>query len=175
MNDRFSSYTELQGVRLNMVVDSVGSFVDSSGSSRGISNDLDRKLIGHLRRQSDVIVTGGNTARVEQYRVPSHCSLAVISSSFQIPDDRFMRLANPENAIAELKSRGFEHILLETGPTLSKFFLEQGTVDEFCLTVTGGSLEVAAKTLASFNADLALTEALELDGTLFTRWRRGND
>ena len=174
MVEWLGAYPELIGVRLNMVVSGSGNFTDETGSSRGISNDLDRKLIGHLRRQSDVVVTGGNTARKEQYRVPSHCSLAVISSSFSLDEDGYIKLPNAESAIADLREMGFEKILLETGPSLSKFFLESGQVDEFCLTVTSGDLEVAAKTVSGFGVKLELLGAAELEGTLFTRWRRGN-
>jgi riboflavin biosynthesis pyrimidine reductase len=174
MIDWLSAYPKLVGVRLNMVISGTGSFTDENGSSRGISNDLDRKLIGHLRRQSDVVVTGGNTARKEQYRVPSHCALAVISNSFTLEEEGYIRLDDPAKAIATLTEMGFERILLETGPTLSKFFIEAGQVDEFCLTVTNGNLELAAKTVAGFGVNLELLGTAELEGTLFTRWRRGN-
>ena len=174
MIDWQSAYPELVGVRLNMVVSGAGTFTDENGSSRGISNDLDRKLIGHLRRQSDVVVTGGNTARKEQYRVPSHCALAVISNSFTLEQEGYIRLDDHATAISQLTDMGFERILLETGPTLSKFFLETGQVDEFCLTVTNGDLDVAAKTVAGFGVDLELMGATEQEDTLFSRWRRGN-
>jgi len=175
MDSWLDSYTDLDGVRLNMVVSGIGGFVDETGSSRGISNELDRKLIGHLRRRSDVVVTGGNTARVEQYRVPSHCALAVISNSFTIEDDRFISLDSPETAITKLRELGFSRILLETGPSLSKFFLERGDVDEFCLTVTSGDRAIAAKTVAALNSNFHLFDATEIESTLFTRWRRGNE
>ena len=175
MQDWFDSYADLIGVRLNMVVGSFGEFVDESGSSRGLSNELDRKLIGHLRRRADVVVTGGNTARKEAYRVPSHCSLAVISNSFEIDDERYTRLPDPTTALDTLRSKGFERILLETGPALSKFFLETNQVDEFCLTVAGGDTTTAAKTVASFKANLELVDAENVEGSLFTRWRRGNE
>ena len=174
MSDWLSAYSDLSGVRLNMVVSGSGEFVDENGSSRGISNDLDRQLIGHLRRQSDVVVTGGNTARIEKYRVPSHCALAVISSTFELDEERFIRLSDPETAISKLNELGFERILLETGPSLSRYFLEAGLVDEFCLTVTNGDQVSAAKTVAGFNVDFQLLGASEVQGTLFTRWRRGN-
>ena len=175
MDTWLNAYQEFKGVRLNMIVGPSGEFVDENGSSRGLSNVLDRKLIGHLRRQSDVIVTGGNTARNEQYRVPSHCSLAVISETFQIEDPSFISLKNPEQAIPNLKELGFERILLETGPTLSKFFLGADLVDEFCLTVSNGDKISAVKTLAGFNSSLVLAEAFTLEGSLFTVWRRGNE
>lgn len=174
MQDWFDTYTDLDGVRLNMIVGANGEFVDVNGSSRGLSNELDRKLIGHLRRRSDVVVTGGNTARTEQYRVPSHCSLAVISNSFTLDEERFIRLTDPETAIETLRADGFRRILLETGPALSKYFLESNQVDEFCLTVAGGETSVAAQTVASFRSKLTLTAAELYQGALFTRWRRGN-
>lgn len=174
MQDWFDNYPDIFGVRLNMIVGANGEFVDGTGSSRGLSNELDRKLIGHLRRRSDVVVTGGNTARAEKYRVPSHCYLAVISNSFNLNDERFVQLSNPETAIETLREAGFERILLETGPALSKYFLETNQVDEFCLTVAGGDATVAAKTLAAFNSELTLLAAEIYEGSLFTRWRRGN-
>lgn len=174
MQELFDSYTDLQGVRLNMIVGSNGEFVDETGSSRGLSNELDRKLIGHLRRSADVVVTGGNTARNESYRVPSNCFLAVISSNFEIDDERFIRLPDPTIAIKALRETGFERILLETGPSLSRLFLESNEVDEFCLTVSGDNEAIAAKTLASLNSDLTLVASERTESLLFTRWRRGN-
>ena len=107
--------------------------------------------------------------------MPSHCSLAVISNCFEIDDERYIRLPEPATAIETLRATGFERILLETGPTLSKFFLESNQVDEFCLTVAGGDATTAAKTIASFNAELELVDAEKVDDALFTRWRRGNE
>ena len=106
--------------------------------------------------------------------MPSHCALAVISNSFILEQEGFIRLDDPATGISQLTELGFQRILLETGPTLSKFFLDAGQVDEFCLTVTNGDLEVAAKTIAGLGVDLELLGAAELEGTLFTRWRRGN-
>ena len=174
METWLESYHELVGVRLNMVVDGSGAFVDANGSSRGISNELDRKLIGHLRKQADVVVTGGNTARREHYRVPKSCSLAVISNTFELDDERYIRLADPKLALPTLRNLGFERILLETGPTLSKYFLETDQVDEFCLTVTGGDVTIATQTLVKLAANLEQVSGREFEGTLFTRWRRGN-
>jgi riboflavin biosynthesis pyrimidine reductase len=91
-----------------------------------------------------------------------------------LEEEGYIRLDDPATAIATLTEMGFERILLETGPTLSKFFLETGQIDEFCLTVTNGDLEVAAKTVAGFGVDLKLLGAAEVEGTLFTSWRRGN-
>ncbi|MFM2024184.1 MAG: hypothetical protein RLZZ56_197 [Actinomycetota bacterium] len=163
-----------------MVVSPEGSFVDSKGSSRGISNELDRSLIVHLRSLSDVYVTGGNTARNEAYKVKEKPVLAVITATdYELPGA--IMLTPPVGfsaypwVIATLTSRGFERILLEVGPSLAKEFLAGDLVDEFCLTLPSGTLELAEKVLEDFHSSLNLSSSEEIDGTLFTRWRRGND
>lgn len=173
MTGWLETYTALEGIRLNMVATGKGNFVDQKGSSRGISNNLDRQLIGHLRKLADVIVTGGATARSEGYRVPSNAALAVISTSFVLEDANFLSLPDPNGALDVLRDLGFKNILLETGPTLSKHFLQADQVDEFCLTVTEGNLESAELTVRSLGSKLILTNSKDVEGTLFTIWRRG--
>lgn len=173
-------YQPLVGVRLNMVVSASGAFVDSSGSSRGLSNELDRALIVHLRTLSDVYVTGGNTARNEGYRAKEKPSLAVITSGGYELAGAIMLTPPKETSaplwvIEQLTNQGFEHILLEVGPSLAKEFLANDLVDEFCLTLPSGSIELAEQVLAEFRSNLELFSAEEIEGTLFTRWRRGND
>ena len=173
-------YQPLAGVRLNMVVSPEGSFVDSKGSSRGISNELDRSLIVHLRSLSDVYVTGGNTARNEAYKVKEKPALAVITATdYELPGAIMLTPPAGVSAfpwvLATLTNRGFERILLEVGPSLAKEFLAGDLVDEFCLTLPSGTLELAEKVLEDFHSSLNLYSSEEIDGTLFTRWRRGND
>lgn len=174
-----SAYTSLNGVRLNMVVGPEGQFTDESGSSRGISNDTDRQLIRHLRSVSDVVVTGGKTARLEGYKPSSTRSLVVISSKEPFADGRIT--LNPPNDInlpawvlAEIQQKGFNRILLEVGPSLAAKFLSEDLVDELCLTVPSGNLAIAKKAASSLNCKLVLTESFVESETLFTIWRRGN-
>ena len=166
-------YQPMDGVRLNMISTPEGEFVGATGSSRDISNSLDRSLIIRLRQLSDVFVTGGNTYRIEKYRKPSISKLAVISSSQMILPDGVIRL-ELENALDKLNSTGFRRILLEVGPSLAKYFLEKNLVDEFCLTIPNGSEPDAAKVCKSLGASLVLASTVKIDDTLFTRWRRGN-
>lgn len=166
-------YESLDGIRLNMVVSSGGSFTDSIGSSRGISNAIDRKLLAHLRKLSDVVITGGETARVENYEVPSSADLLVISSNFEIDSDRFFRLPTPEATLDFLRESKYRRILLETGPSLSGWFLERDLVDEFCLTVVGGNVDTANEAVSKLGCHLKLVTTVYESGTLFTVWRRG--
>ena len=173
-------YQPLKGVRLNMVAGPSGEFVDEAGSSRGISNDLDRKLIGKLRSVSDVLVTGGNTARLENYKSTSNLQLVVISHH-QIYSDGRITISPPANSdlgawvLSEVRSLGFERILLEVGPSLARKFLASDLVDEFCLTIPSGDFEIAKQVVSSLGSKLVNCEGQFEDQTLFTRWRRGNE
>lgn len=174
-----SSYQSLDGVRLNMVVDSAGKFRDSTGSSRGISNDLDRALLVHLRKLSDVFVTGGSTARSENYRVPKTGKLAIVSRA-TVPDGA-ISLRPPETVslpnwvIDELKSCGFRRILLEVGPSLARQFLAKNLVDEFCLTVVDADADLAKSVVEHLGSNLEPAWSEKIQDTLFTVWRRGNE
>lgn len=173
-------YRPLNGVRLNMVANKQGDFVGPNGSSREISNSLDRELLLRLRQLSDIFVTGGNTFRTEGYKVPSKRMLAVISSK---PDDlpKGVLAITPEssnlaqNSIGQLRRLGFERILLEVGPSLAELFLKSDCVDEFCLTIPGGTREDSLRVLSSLGSKLELIHQTRIDETLFTRWRRGNE
>ena len=174
------TYLEIVGVRLNMVANGDLSFVGPDGSSRSISNSTDRELIVRLRSISDVYITGGNTARTEHYQTPAKGKLAVVSRT-KLGDPNQIWLNPPAKellpiwTIVELRRLGYQRILLEVGPTLAKQFLEADCVDEFCLTITQGDLDSAKAAVSLLGAKLELAEHFEVDGTLFTKWRRGND
>lgn len=136
-----SNYVALAGVRANLVQDNLGSFVDETGSSRGISNGQDLALLKHLRSLADVVVTDGETARLEKYKVPIVCDLAVITRVGYKPEHsettkRYVELLKLDlpAAIGRLKELGYASILLETGPELYRGHWQ--LVDELCLTAT---------------------------------------
>lgn len=58
---------ELPWIRANMVSSIDGSAVHA-GSSRALSGEADRKVLGVLRGLSDVVLVGAGTARTERYR-----------------------------------------------------------------------------------------------------------
>lgn len=163
-----------------MVANGDRAFVGPDGSSRSISNATDRQLILRLRRISDVYVTGGNTARNEHYKTPAEGKLAIISRS-KLTDENQIWLNPPANeelapwSIGELQKLVYQRILLEVGPSLASEFLRADSVDEFCLTITDGNLETAEAVVADLGGRLVLSEHFEVAGTLFTKWRRGNE
>ena len=172
-------YQQLIGVRLNMVAGPGGVFIDESGSSRGISNQDDRELLAYLRTLSDVVVTGGETARLERYRKPKSALLAVITRrSTDIAEAIVLSPPEPEEvatwSITELERRGFSKVLLEVGPSLALEFLQNDLVDEFCLTLSDGELATGRLVLDRFGSKLSLSSVEKIGKTLFTIWRRGN-
>lgn len=173
-------YKPLIGVRLNMVATPSGQFFGPKGSSREISNELDRSLIIKLRDYCDVYVTGGNTFRSEGYKVPKSRALAVITRHpANLPDGVIGISSNSSNlaanSIKKLGELGFERVLLEVGPSLAAQFFKDDAIDEFCLTLVGGTTADAASVAKSLGCHLKLESAFNIEGTLFTRWRRGND
>lgn len=142
-------YNRPPRVRANLVQSLGGAFEDSTGSSRGISNELDRDLLLHLRTLADVVVTDGETARRENYRVPKACDLAVITRIGYSPvvgesTRKYLEFIghSPAAVIRELLSEGYSRILLETGPNLVRELVGQNLVNQLCMTNTNGSIPV---------------------------------
>ena len=65
-------------LRANMVSSIDGAAVSAEGRTAGLSEPADQRLLGVLRRLSDVIIVGARTARVEGYG-PAARPIAVVS------------------------------------------------------------------------------------------------
>lgn len=107
--------------------------------SHGVSSQADRAIFLARRREVDVIIIGGNTARNEPYlRTP--VPLVVISRSQinPIPANPKAQLWNtsPATAIINARKTFGPRILIEGGALLLHELLEQGLIDDFYLTVT---------------------------------------
>lgn len=68
-------------VALNIVTTLNGSLTDTEGTSDGLSNPDDRKILGVIRSHADVIVVGASTARAEQYTSPTGSALALVTKT----------------------------------------------------------------------------------------------
>jgi len=117
---------DLGDLTASLVVDESGSPVSASGTSRGLGNETDFALLMHLRRRSEVVLTSGLTARLEEYRMPSSADLAILSrSSGYYPAEQAERKLvqlgpNPRGylgAITALQELGYNRIQTEFGPT----------------------------------------------------------
>lgn len=108
-----------------------GQLVDSEGTSGGISWPEDKQLLIALRRNSEVVLTTGATARAENLRIPSSAKLAVISNSGDLTGTRLdatdLNLLilegyrDSSEYIDHLATLGYKRIHVEFGPsTLSQ-------------------------------------------------------
>ena len=138
-------YLTLPKTRANLVQGLGGSFTDSLGSSRGISNELDRELLLQLRTLADVVVTDGETARREGYRILKACDLAVITRAGYVPAAGVSKMkyvelrVSPTEAIRQLLESGYQRILIECGPSLVAEMISAGLINQLCLTNTSHS------------------------------------
>lgn len=196
-----NSYGPWVGVRSNHVIDSNGRFSGVDGSSRSISNEEDRELLIALRTKADLIVVDAATARLEQYRAPkSKSALAIFSLSgdftnipvvedSEVPIYLFsgsawpLPAANPhaivipvteapfEGFLEWAKSRLFDAILLETGPTLTAKAFAAGIVSQSAITRTGFSSEADQEKLPNpFDPKAKLISLALSSGTSFSLW-----
>ncbi len=168
-------YLRVPHVRANLVQGAAGVFVDSNGSSRGISNRTDLVRLLDLRKLADVVVTDGETARKEGYRVPKTSDLAVITAAGYSPkstdsNHKYIELRlNPGAAIQRLLDEGYTRILLELGPNLVAALVDDGMIDELCLTNSQGSTPDLHK-LGIYSAELVFDEVAE--DTRFSIWNQ---
>lgn len=171
-----------QWLRVNMVSTVDGAAQGSDGKTGSINNPVDKEVFHLLRRQSEVIIVGGGTARAERYG-PAVRPLVVVSASGALPE----RLQGVEGVqvehgggplelrsmIERLRAEGFQQLLCEGGPSLLGDLLRAGLVDELCTTFT--PLVVAGDGLRMVTGPpvavpLALHTLVEHEGTLLARW-----
>lgn len=194
-------YGTWSGVRSNHVIDSNGRFSGIDGSSRSISNNEDRELLLALRKRADLIVVDAATARLEQYTAPkSKSSLAIFSSSgdftgipavdtSESPIYLFTGSSSPrhpanpnaivipvteapfEGFLEWAKSRSFDAILLEAGPTLTAKAFASGIVRQSAITRTGFSPDTNQEKLPNPLDPKAKLISLALSsGASFSLW-----
>lgn len=193
------SYGSWIGIRTNHVINSVGSFFDDTGSSRGISTKEDLELLIELRKLSDLVIVDAATARNEQYRKLSSSHLAVVSSSGDfkgIPASQAVSgvtLFSPTTPSSDMgttsghvmiskqgpfrgildwaNSQGMKSLLLESGPTLTRLAFESNLVRQSAITVTP-ELPKGTKLeeMNPFSDAGELLSVARSDGAVFTLW-----
>lgn len=129
------------GVVATLVVGSDGSTSKESRSA-GISSPEDRKAFLQRRREVDVIIVGGNTARHEPYnRTP--VPLVVISRSLVNPvqGNHLALFWNCSPVKAVEKARGIfgEKILIEGGVSMINELIRHKLIDQLELSVTSAT------------------------------------
>lgn len=113
----------------SFVVDQHGRTANPEGGSTGIGNATDKRLLGALRANSEVVLTSGRTARADQYRMPKSADLAIFTlqgvDELQLQPSGTQRLivfgknqaGSFSGAITHLNHLGYQRIHVEFGLT----------------------------------------------------------
>lgn len=152
-----------------LVVGSDGSTSKDSRSAE-VSSPQDRQAFLQRRRQVDVIIVGGNTARHEPYnRTP--VPLVVISRSLVNPvqGNHLAHFWNCSPALAVSRAHELfgDQILIEGGISLINELIENKLIEQLELSVTpfsGGSDKIDIEQLLSHFSTVSKTED---SGTVF--------
>ena len=141
-------------VTASMVVSPTGSAVSTSGTSRGLGNETDLALLKWFRARSQIVLTSGKTAELENYRYPSSTGLAILSRSQRtydsLTEDRekvlFLNGVDTyRQAIEELRNLGFQKVHCEFGPSGFIELVNEGKVDGFVSCVEASGIESFAQ------------------------------
>ena len=92
------------------------------GSSAGVSTATDRERFLKRRREFDVIIIGGNTARNERYAI-TPCPLVVISR-------------HKSNVLITNPNAYWWNMDPKAGPELLNAFIAEGLIDQLEISVT---------------------------------------
>jgi riboflavin biosynthesis pyrimidine reductase len=82
--ERLAPLYELPGentLRINLVGSVNGSAAGQDDTSETLTNRADRKILGVIRRLSDVVLVGAASVRAEGYQLPRTAPLAIVTSS----------------------------------------------------------------------------------------------
>jgi riboflavin biosynthesis pyrimidine reductase len=108
-------------------------------TSRNISSSADRAAFLNRRRQVDVIIIGGNTARSEPYsRTPVPLIICSQSSINPVVENEKSELWNcsPAEAIDKARKVFGENILIEGGARMIVELVENQKIDQLELSIT---------------------------------------
>jgi len=156
-------------ISASLVVGGDGS-TTKAGSSGGVSSSVDRSIFLARRREFDVLLIGGNTARAEPY-AKSPIPLIVLTRSEVVsialnPKAQIWNLS-PSQAILRARAEFGPRILVEGGPGLLRELLSEKLIDDFFLTVTdvqGGENPIDWREILTH---FTTVEKSEVDGTQF--------
>ena len=141
-----------------------------NGRSAGVSSAKDRQTFLQRRREVDVIIIGGNTARAEPYN-KTPVPLIVISRSLVNPvQGNHLALfwnCSPVDAVSKARRLFGEKILIEGGISMINELIENKMIDQLELSVTpvtGGENLIDWKELLAKFANYSSTE---IEDTVF--------
>lgn len=68
-------------LRVNLITSVNGDVSGSAGTSDELSSDVDRAILGTIRRAADVVLVGASSIRAEGFHEPRDGTLVIVSSS----------------------------------------------------------------------------------------------
>lgn len=86
-------------VRCNFVSSVTGSAEGGDGTSESLTSRLDRRLLGVIREQADLVLVGAQSVRAEGYRTPRTSALAIVTSSGRLDGHRIGDDPDPERVL----------------------------------------------------------------------------
>lgn len=124
-----------------------GKVAAADGTSKWITSELARADVAILRSQSDAIVTSTATVKADDPLLTSKgagknpvrivMGGSEIDSGAQIlnadSETVVIKSRNPQDLISLAKTRGFNQLLIESGPTFGTALLKAGLIDEVVL------------------------------------------
>jgi riboflavin biosynthesis pyrimidine reductase len=78
----------LDTLRINLVASVSGSAAGADDTSETLTNRADRKILGVIRRGSDVVLVGAASVRAEGYQLPRTAPLAIVTSTGKLGGHR---------------------------------------------------------------------------------------
>lgn len=98
------NYQPFVGWRANFVVNLEGAYIDSNGSSKGVSSSEDRLVLIHLRKISDVVLVSAKSASLESLGSTKSSTLAIVAGSGPLPPIPALTQANEVLVLAPRNS-----------------------------------------------------------------------
>ena len=171
-----SQYRIDDQVVANFVATGFGEYKDESGSSRGISNAIDRKVLVHLRSLTQAVLVGGETARVESYKADSRFATYVLTRKpDELPEGLNAVTATSDEELSKSITQLVTNhggLLIEAGPTLLKRMMKLALVDLLCLSVIEPKDDLTGLLKSLFDIDTAqLVSSQKIENTLLTIWK----
>lgn len=155
----------------SLVVSELGSATGSSGSSKGLGNRTDLELLKWFRSRSEIVLTSGKTAELENYRYPASAELAILSRSSRSYDSlgedksRVLFLDGLESypqAIEALKEQGYSKVHCEFGPSGFNDLVSAQLVEGYVSSLNESGIAAFA-TLHN----LSIVEVQQINGDLY--------
>jgi riboflavin biosynthesis pyrimidine reductase len=136
------------GAKLNVIANLVAAAsgaTSKNGSSIGLSSPADRERFHQLRTQSDAILIGGSTARLEPYKKTPIPLFIITHSLVRLqPKNQLAKQLNlpPKSALVEISNffanKESAQILVEAGPKLLTQMIDEGLIQTLYLTINHG-------------------------------------